>query len=305
MPEATQLIHFLPPENPQPNAPLFIYLPGMDGTGELLRPQMAFLEQGFDVRRLSIPVDDLTDWDGLVQHTADLIKAELRSEIPRRSLYLCGESFGGCLALKLVQHSPQLCDRLILVNPASSFNRRPWLQWGAQITHFLPVALYPASCLGLLPFLAALERISWEDRGTLLRVMQSVSLKSVLWRLSLLESFKISPEQLHQILQPTLLVISGSDRLLPSRFEGELMRNHIPNSRLYELPTSGHASLLEADVNLYEILNLNGFLEKAEDKRSQASLGQPQAATTEQERHPAAARLRHCDAMLNSLSLAE
>ncbi len=263
---AEQLIRFLPPQNPQPKAPLLIYLPGMDGTGQLLRSQVPSLEQSFDVRRLSIPVDDLTDWDELVAKIAELIRTELGTEIPRRALYLCGESFGGCLALKLAIAEPDLCDRAILVNPASSFRQQTWMRWGAYFTKLLPANLYPISCIALLPFLAASDRIAAEDRHLLLQVMQSVKFESAMWRLSLLDRFDVSMQQLQQLNQPTLVISSGGDRLLPSAAEGKLLTQQIPRSSLYLIPQGGHAVLLERDVNLHEILRTRGFLTHKEEK---------------------------------------
>lgn len=257
---AEQFIHFLPAQLPQPHAPLLIYLPGMDGTGKLLRSQIPSLERSFDVRRLSIPVDDLTDWDRMVTKLVELIKTELGAEIPHRAVYLCGESFGGCLALKLAIAAPELCDRLILVNPASSFKQQPWLRWGTYFTPLLPANLYSLSCIVLLPFLAALERICDRDRQTLLQVMQSVKFKSAMWRISLLDRFDVSFKQLQQLKPPTLIISSGRDRLLPSAAEGQLLTRQIPRASLHLIPEGGHAVLLERDVDLYEILVQHKFL---------------------------------------------
>jgi pimeloyl-ACP methyl ester carboxylesterase len=263
---ADQFSHFLAPQNPQPHAPLFIYLPGMDGTGQLLRSQIPDLEKSFDIRRLAIPVDDLTDWDGLVDRIAALIQRELGPEIPRRALYLCGESFGGCLALKLAVRAPELCDRLILVNPASAFKRQAWLRSIASIKGLLPENLYPLSCIALLPFLANLSRIEVKDRDLLLKVMQSIQFKSAMWRISLLEQFHIDMDQLQQLKQPTLVVTSGSDRLLPSQAEGKFLAQQMPRSSLHSIPQGGHSVLLERDVNLHKILLTHGFLERKEEK---------------------------------------
>ncbi len=263
---AEQFSHFLSPQNPQPHSPLLIYLPGMDGTGQLLRHQTAFLERSFDIRRLSIPVDDLTDWDGLVARIAGLIHTELGAEIPKRPIYLCGESFGGCLALKLAVMMPELCDRLILINPASAFRRQLWLRSLATFKGLLPANLYPFSCIALLPFLANLNRIAVQDRNLLLKVMQSVRFESAMWRISLLEQFEVSIPQLQQLKQPTLMIISGNDRLLPSAIEGRLLAQQITRSSLHFIPEGGHSVLLERDVNLHEILLMHGFLERKDEK---------------------------------------
>lgn len=46
-------------------------------------------------------------WDVLAEKVLELIHAELEKS-PRRSVYLCGEFFGGCLAMKVALRSPEL-----------------------------------------------------------------------------------------------------------------------------------------------------------------------------------------------------
>ncbi|MDZ8237202.1 MAG: alpha/beta hydrolase [Nostoc sp. ChiQUE01a] len=255
---------FLTPKRLQPEFPLFVYLPGMDGTGQLLRSQTAGLEVGFDVRCFAIPRKDLTSWDVLTNNVLDLIHAELEKS-SHRPVYLCGESFGGCLAMKVAIKAPQLFKRIILINPASAFQLRPWLNWASQITYLVPSGLYDIGALGLLPFLASLPRISRSDRHELLRTMRSVPAETVHWRLSLLREFEIDEEQLSRLRQPVLLIAGGSDRLLPSVTEVKRIANIIPNTEIMVLPNCGHACLLEQDINLYEILKANDFLENQVD----------------------------------------
>lgn len=259
MPTAPQPLRFLAPNQINPVAPLFVFLPGMDGTGRLFRAQTASLEAAFDVRCLVIPPDDLTSWEELTEQTVRLIEAEMWKE-GERQVYLCGESFGGCLAMKVAMRAPHLFKRIILVNPASSFSRRPWIYWGTQVTKLLPEPLYRLSCVGLMPFLASLGRIDSENRQALLEAMLSVTQESSIWRLSLLHQFDISAAQLHRLRQPVLLVVGGGDRLLPSRHEAELLARQFPNAQVYMLPTSGHACLLESQVSLYQIMRESGFL---------------------------------------------
>jgi pimeloyl-ACP methyl ester carboxylesterase len=92
--------------------------------------------------------------------------------------------------------------------------------------------------------------------------MRSVPPETVSWRLSLLREFHVNPEKLQQLQQPVLLVAGGSDRLLPSRSEIERLNQILPNTKTVILPDSGHACLLEEEINLYEILQVNGFLEQ-------------------------------------------
>jgi pimeloyl-ACP methyl ester carboxylesterase len=239
----------------------------MDGSGQLLRSQTAGLEVAFDVRCLAIPRDDVTSWDVLSRNVVDLIHEELEKN-PHRSVYLCGESFGGCLAMKVALRSPELFNRIILVNPASAFHCRPWYTWASQLTSLVPECLYQSSAIGLLPFLAALGRILPSDRQDLLRTMQSVPPKTVLWRLSLVREFDVDDTQLRRLTQPVLVIGSAADRLLPSVTEAKRLFNTLPHAIIVVLPYSGHACLLEADVNLYEIMREQHFLDSSVEKVS-------------------------------------
>lgn len=253
---------FLTPKLIQPEYPLFVFLPGMDGTGEMLRSQTAGLEVAFDVRCLAIPRDDLNSWDVLTEKVLELIQAELAKN-PNRSVYLCGESFGGCLALKVAVASPQLFGRIVLINSASAFHLRPWFGWASQFAHWVPQWFYLIGALGLLPFLASLGRILPGDRRELLKTMRSVPPETVLWRLSLVKKFDVNETQLHQLTQPVLAIASALDRLLPSMTEARRLVRILPNAQMIVLPYSGHACLLEADIKLYEIMQAENFLDSS------------------------------------------
>ena len=259
MPHVQSRPCFLTPKRLQPELPLFVFLPGMDGTGRLLRAQTAGLESAFDVRCLAIPPDDLTNWQVLTETVVELIEAELEPS-PDRPLYLCGESFGGCLAMKVALCAPHLFDRLILVNPASSFRRKALIAWGSQVTRWLPEFAYRLSSFALMPFLAYLGRVAECDRQTFYDAVLSVPQKTSIWRLSLLGNFDVADEQLSALQQPVLLIASASDRLLPSLSEIQHLEISFPHAQSVVLPHSGHACLLEADVNLYEIMKTQNFL---------------------------------------------
>jgi pimeloyl-ACP methyl ester carboxylesterase len=251
---------FLTPKAEKSDHPLLIYLPGMDGSGELLRSQTDDLQQDFDIRCLSIPKQDVSTWDVLTRNVLDLIHGELE-KTDHRPVYLCGESFGGCLAMKVVTQSPHLFKRLILINPASSFHVHPWLPSLSQVTKIVPSWLYDVGALGLLPFLASLNRIESSDRQELLKQMRSLPAETVNWRLSLLREFELEAKKLQQLQQEVLLIAGEGDRLLPSISEVERLNSILPNSQSLILPDSGHACLLEEKVNLYKILQDHEFVE--------------------------------------------
>jgi pimeloyl-ACP methyl ester carboxylesterase len=259
MSESAYLLALRSPRPRQPNAPLFVYLPGGDGTGQLFYRQLEGLEKTFDIRCLEIPPNDLTGWDELVGQVVELVAAEL-SPGSRSAVYLCGESFGGCLALKLILRAPHLFDRLILVNPASAFNHRSWLYWPSFLAWPVPEAIYRVFWLWFLPLLAAIHRIEADDRRALLNAVQMMTQETSIWRVALLRDFQLTDAELQKISQPTVLIASGRDCVLPSVPEAQRLERLLPKAQIYTLPDSGHACLLEAGVNLYDILQSVKFL---------------------------------------------
>ena len=247
------------PRLPQPKAALLIYLPGGDGTGQLFYRQLAGLEQSFDIRCLEIPANDMTGWADLVEQVVALVQAEL-SQGARPAVYLCGESFGGCLALQVIRHSPALFDHLILINSASAFKRSSWLYWPSFLAFPVPEPLYRIFWMGFLPILAALERIEAADQQILLNAVQQMTQETSLWRVSLLREFQLGDAQIQQICQPTLIIASGRDLILPSVQEAEHLSRLMPQAQTLILPDSGHACLLEAKINLYDLLASARFL---------------------------------------------
>ena len=220
----------------------------MDGSGELLEAQTE-IWQNFDVRCVYMPPEEI-GWQELTERLVTLIKEE--STLDReRKIYLCGESFGACLALKLIEIIPHLIQNVILINSASGFKQRPLLNLGTCITAIMSDFVYHNSTLLLLPFLAKLEAITREQVKKLLQSMREVPPKIVSWRLSLLQNFQCNPPQSY----PRLLIIaSAQDQLLPSVSEAKKLKQMFPDSRMMILPDSGHCCLLETKIDLYKII---------------------------------------------------
>lgn len=254
MSEVNSHSYFLTPVPSNPSYPLFVFLPGMDETGkDLMRIQTAGLETAFDVRCFVIPPDDLTNWDVLSSQVVALTKAELE-KTPRPLVYLCGESFGACIALKVALIAPQLFNRIVLINPASSFHRVPWLVLGAILFPWVPKLFYKIFSFTALPVLAPLNRLEPAARQALLKSVRAAPKKTANQRLSLMRQFDIDQTQLHQLTQPVLLIASKGDRLLPSVAEVKRLARILPNAQVVTLPHSGHACLVEVDIQLLEIL---------------------------------------------------
>ncbi len=222
--------------------------------------QTAGLEAAFDIRCFVIPADTFDSWNALSQQLISLTQAELQIA-PHSSVYLCGESFGGCLALNVLLQAPNLFDRIILINSASSFHRVPLLNLGSLILPWTPQFVYDFSSILALPFLAQIARLSPTARQALMQASQDAPKKTAEQRLVLLREFKVDEIALQQVTQPVLVIASQRDCLLPSVHEAQRLANMFPNSQIITLPDSGHACLVEVDVNLYTLLQTHNFLE--------------------------------------------
>lgn len=233
--------------------PLLIYLSGLDGTGKLFTQQEVKLAPYCDVATLSIPVDDARGWSALVQEVLALLPTK------KQPVILCGESFGGCLALMAAVECPKVFDYLVLVNPATSWRRQLFLAQAAQWLPLLPAVSLQVAALIFLPFLSATNRLTPADRRTLLATVRLVSKETILHRLQLLEQCDVD-DKLGQLTMPVLLLGGRMDKLLPSVSEVHYLAERLPNARTEILPYSGHAALIEDEIDLGAYLIEYGFM---------------------------------------------
>lgn len=230
--------------------PLWVYLPGMDGTGELFNRQAEVLAPYYEILALKLP---------RVETWAELVEWVLRQLPAHRPFYLCGESFGGCLALLVALN--RLPQGLILVNPASSFARLGWLSWLSQALPLLPEGLWNQSSPESLRVLADRDRISPSNWQRFQAAVSTVDKATACTRVKLLRQFPNL--DLQTLSCPTVILASDRDRLLPSVAEAQRLAQQLPAATIYPLPASGHACLLEADLNLAAILGTVGWLSEA------------------------------------------
>ena len=129
--------------------PLFLYLPGFDGT--IVSPFLQFPELStlFDVRGLVVPMPDRSTFSELRAR----VLAFLSEEEPGRDVYLAGESFGGLLALSLAGEleAGARLKGLVLVNPATSYQRSALRERAPGIALGSKGPLYALNLASLLP----------------------------------------------------------------------------------------------------------------------------------------------------------
>lgn len=270
---------FCPVECGEPieNAPVLLFLPGMDGLGMGLILHHKALGQAFEVRCLHIPVRDQTPFEDLVKFVEYSLRSEYAAS-PNKPIYLVGDSFGGSLALAVASRNPTMDLVLILANPATSFGRsqlQPIFPLLEALPEELQVAV-PYLLSGImgdpmkmamvnidksLPRTVTTEKMS-ANLTALLPLLSSMSdiipKDTLLWKLKLLGSAAAyANSRLHAVTAEVLILASGKDNMLPSKDEAQRLSTSLRNCKICYFKDNGHTILLEDDVNLLTIIKGN------------------------------------------------
>ncbi|ACO69550.1 predicted protein [Micromonas commoda] len=281
---------------PDVSKPLMLYVPGLDGTGFAASTQFDRLERSFDLKAMHVPPTDRSDFETLVETIATFLeeetaRREAAGEKPRPadgSVYLLGESMGGLLSLGVALRRPDLVDRLVLVNPASSFDRSPWPSVGPLLPS-LPEEIYGGVPYALAPVLfepaalitggldavaravigdsiAALVDALGSQFPTLGALTAVIPRDTLAHRLSVLAAgceVVNAPGALRSIDVPALCVASSEDLLIPSGDEGPRLRREMRRCAVEVLEGASHAALQKDECDLLEVMARNGFKPRA------------------------------------------
>eukprot|EP00198_Chlamydomonas_reinhardtii_P007578 XP_001696915.1 predicted protein [Chlamydomonas reinhardtii] len=171
-------------------------------------------------------------------------------------------------------------DRLVLVNPATSFDRSPWPALGPLLPS-LPADAYKLLPVALSPILS--NPISMARRaaapgdplpqqavdllyGLLDLIPELSSLRVVLppqtlaWRLQLLaEGAAAVNPTLGKVKPRTLLLVGSNDLVIPSAAEAPRLERALPRCTSRTLQGGSHALLQESEVDLLRIIQEEDF----------------------------------------------
>ncbi|HYP28249.1 MAG TPA: alpha/beta hydrolase, partial [Blastocatellia bacterium] len=96
--------------------PLLVFIPGLDGTGELFFKQKPDLVGSYRVATVHLSEQGDFTYEDLTDDVAAIIK-----ELGEERAIIIGESFGGTVALSFALRHPGLIDRLIILNSFPRF----------------------------------------------------------------------------------------------------------------------------------------------------------------------------------------
>jgi len=218
------------------------YLPGIDGTGELLLGTAArlagsfrLLQLGYEHRRGEELVGD--GYRELARSVAQTID---RAGCER--VLLLAESFGVSLALRTALDHPQLVAGLALVNGFAHYPHRLRLAFSSTLAPFVPRSLFT------LGRSLCAQRSLFAPRRDAAALREFRALPGAyfdagyLRRLAMIRRVDLRP-QLAEINQPVAIYASDHDHIVPSIPGANVMAAALPDATCEVLPDTGHLVL--------------------------------------------------------------
>lgn len=250
--------------------PPLLYLPGLDGQGVYSTESLKNLTKYFDVWRLSIDSNDRSRFIDIAIECRNFLKTFKEAPV------LIGESFGGLLACYVSVISVKKPTQLVIVNPATSFDRTSWSSIGPLIAN--TGAAFPivgaATLLVTAVEMEQFQRIGQPIMDRINSTETALLELNNMFALSKLITEKLPPETLNwrlskwlgtgaslmstkysAITSPTLVIVGQNDRLLPSQSEGRRLQKRINSTtvEVLEFQDTGHA-ILDGSIDLASVL---------------------------------------------------
>lgn len=199
-----------------------VILPGLDGTGLLLKPFVAALGSGFAITVVSYPVAEPLGYPELEA----LARAALPEEGP---FVILGESFSGPIAVSLAADGSPRLKGVVL---CCSFvrNPRPALAWLKPLLRITPLARAP---LAALAWLLLGKSSSRALRAAFSQSLAMVSAAALRARLRAVLEVDVS-KRLAALNVPVLYLRAARDRVVPLA-SSELISRLNPRTRIIEM----------------------------------------------------------------------
>lgn len=221
--------------------PAVLYVPGIDGSGELLLGTRPRLAARFRLLRLCYDGGGPDDYGALAASVAEVIE---RAGLP--PVLVLSESFGVAVSLRLALDHPALVRGLLLVNGFAHFDRRFRLLVARATA---PFAVEPL-------FRAVRRRVGYwsliwprkdSEAWTAFKAFGGVRFDAGYRRRLRMISGLDLRERLPAIRVPVSLFAADRDRIVPSVRAARIMGDLLPDASLEVLSDAGHVVLPLAD----------------------------------------------------------
>ncbi len=229
--------------------PPVVLVPGIDGTALLFYRQLPTLATRFDVIAFPLPAVDphVMTMSSLADDLALLV-----TEISDHGAILCGESFGGALAMTTALRHPDVVRGLVILNSFPRIDERFKLRVAPTLLKMMPWGAMPLVRRYTSAHLHSPHALP-EDLHEFLERAKQIDRKAYIRRLEILQDFDIRDE-LHAITAPTMFLAGDLDRLLPSVRWARYMQQRVESSRMHVLEGYGHVCLINHDLDLVDYI---------------------------------------------------
>lgn len=225
--------------------PAVIYVPGIDGTGELLLGTSKRIEERYRLLRVRYdpepPHPDRPGGARLYERLADTLAACMDEAGVERAVILA-ESFGGGVALQMALRHEERVIGLMLVNTFCYYPRRIRIRLGAALVPFTPKRLLRIGRVSLAGKLFFRPRKDPEAEALFRKAIPGFA------RGGYAERMKAIPEldlrsRLAEVKAPCALFCSSHDAVVPSTSTMRVLANGLPHATLTVLERANHIVL--------------------------------------------------------------
>lgn len=257
-------------DNPQANhrqykvagcGPLLVYIPGLDGSGELFFKQEPALSRSYRVVKFQLREQGPFTYRDLADDVAAIL-----DDLEEQRAVIVGESFGGGVALTFALHHPERVERLVIVNSFPRFRHHLRIRLAAWLARTIPFRITWLFRWVVVSVGLRLEGVRGEERRRFLEILRRVGQEGYWRRLRLISQIDIE-DRLPEIQAPTLFIAGEKDLLVPSVREAQAMAARMPNATVKIIKGVGHGCLLGDKVCLADIL-----AEALQDSRSSSTV---------------------------------
>jgi pimeloyl-ACP methyl ester carboxylesterase len=219
-----------------------VYLPGIDGTGELLLGTAARLAESF--RLLQLRYEHRTGEELVGDGYGELARSVAESIAAQgiERVLLLADSFGVSLALRTALDHPELVAGMALVNGFAYYPRRLRLALPSALAPLVPRSLFK------LGRSVGAQRSLFAPRRDAVALREFRALPGAYFdagyrqRLEMVRRVDLRP-RLADIRQPVAIYASDHDRIVPAIPGAEVMAAALPDATYEVLPRAGHLVL--------------------------------------------------------------
>jgi len=218
-----------------------VYVPGVDGTGDLLLGTALNLRRSFRLVRLRYRSEVIPSVGNGYHEFADAIVHAL-GEIGIERAILLAESFGVAVALQTALDYPDRVRALALVNGFAR-HASPWkLSMTRLVFPMLTRRLFRLGRRFVIPFGMLAPRRNTHIQRAMLELTGDYIDAAFLRRLAMISKVDLSP-RLAELQLPVALFASDRDRIVSSVSSARAMAAVLPDATLEILSGAGHIVL--------------------------------------------------------------